>query len=69
MSDNRPIFQAVRKRHDITLNMLIEDTQLDPEAVRIVDTMGVGTPQVIDKMLESLSRLSGHTYTALALSW
>jgi len=63
MSDNRPIFQAVRKQHNITLNMLIEDTQLPPDEVRRVDTTGLGTPEMIDAMLASLSRMTGRTYT------
>jgi hypothetical protein len=58
----KPTFQQVRKQHEITLNMLIEDTQVDPSAVLLLDTWGIGEAGIIDTLLESLSRLSGTRY-------
>jgi hypothetical protein len=58
----RPTFQQVRKQHEITLNMLIEDAQVDPSAVLLLDTWNIGEAGVIDTLLESLSRLSGTQY-------
>jgi hypothetical protein len=58
----KPTFQQVRKQHDITLNMLIEDSQIDPDAILLVDTWGIGEAGIIDTLLESLSRLSGTPY-------
>lgn len=58
----RPTFQQVRKQHEITLNMLIEDAQVDPDAVLLLDTWGIGEAGIIDTLLESLSRLSGTLY-------
>jgi hypothetical protein len=58
----KPTFQQVRKQHDITLNMLIEDSQIDPDAVLLIDTWGIGEAGIIDTLLESLSRLSGTPY-------
>jgi hypothetical protein len=59
---SKPTFQQVRKQHDITLNMLIEDAQVDPSAVLLLDTWGIGEAGIIDMLLESLSRLSGRVY-------
>jgi hypothetical protein len=58
----KPTFQQVRKQHDITFNMLIEDAQVDPDAVLLIDTWGIGEAGIIDTLLESLSRLSGTEY-------
>lgn len=58
----KPTFQQVRKQHDITLNMLIEDTQVDPSAVLLLDTWNIGEASIIDMLLESLSLLSGTEY-------
>lgn len=58
----KPTFQQVRKQHDLTLNMLIEDAQVDPSAVLLLDTWGIGEAGIIDTVLESLSRLSGTEY-------
>jgi len=58
----KPTFQQVRKRHNITLNMLIEGTQIDPSAVLLLDTWSIGEAGIIDTLLESLSRLSGTRY-------
>jgi hypothetical protein len=58
----KPTFQEVRKQHNITLNMLIEDTQIDPSAVLLLDTWSIGEAGIIDTLLESLSRLSGSEY-------
>ena len=58
----KPTFQQVRKQHDITLHMLIEDAQVDPSAVLLLDTWGIGEAGIIDTLLESLSRLSGTEY-------
>ena len=58
----RPTFQQMRKQHEITLNMLIEDAQVDPSAVLLLDTWGIGEAGIIDTLLESLSRLSGTEY-------
>jgi hypothetical protein len=58
----RPTFQQVRKQHQITLNMLIEDAQIDPSAVLLLDTWSIGEAGIIDTLLESLSRLSGMLY-------
>src|SRR5450755_4061557 len=58
----KPTFQQVRKQHEITLNMLIEDAQVDPSAVLLLDTWGIGEAGIIDTLLESLSRLSGTRY-------
>lgn len=58
----KPTFQEVRKRHGITLNMLIEDAQVDPAAVLLLDTWSIGEAGIIDTLLESLSRLSGSEY-------
>jgi hypothetical protein len=58
----KPTFQQVRKQHDITLNMLIEDSQIDPDAVLLIDTWGIGEAGIIDTLLEALSRLSGKVY-------
>ena len=55
-------FQQVRQQHDITLNMLIEDAQVDPDAVLLLDTWGIGEAGIIDRLLASLSRLSGTEY-------
>jgi hypothetical protein len=57
-----PTFQQVRKQHDITLNMFIEDAQVDPSAVLLLDTWNIGEAGIIDTLLESLSRLSGKIY-------
>jgi hypothetical protein len=62
MRENLPTFQEVRKRHDLTLNMLIEDSQVDPRAVLLLDTWGLGEACTIDTLLASLSRLSGTLY-------
>jgi hypothetical protein len=62
MTQHCPTFQEVRKQHDITLNMLIEDAQVDPSAVLLIDTWGIGEASIIDTLLESLSRLSGTEY-------
>jgi|SRR5450755_1449350 len=56
------VSSRVRKQHDITLNMLIEDAQVDPSAVLLIDTWGIGEAGIIDTLLESLSRLSGTLY-------
>jgi len=58
----KPTFQQVRKQHDITLNMLIEDAQVDPSAVLLLDTWNIGEAGIIDTLLEALSRLSGKVY-------
>jgi|SRR6266487_1509439 len=58
----RPTFQQVRKQHNITLNMLIEDAHIDPDAVLLLDTWGIGEASIIDTLLESLSRLAGTVY-------
>jgi hypothetical protein len=58
----KPTFQQVRKQHEITLNMLIEDAQIDPSAVLLLDTWNIGEAGIIDTLLESLSRLSGTPY-------
>src|SRR6266487_4559997 len=58
----KPTFQQVRKQQNITLNMLIEDAQVDPSAVLLLDAWGIGEAGAIDTLLESLSRLSGTEY-------
>jgi len=58
----KPTFQQVRKQHGITLNMLIEDAQVDPSAVLLLDTWNIGEAGIIDTLLEALSRLSGKVY-------
>jgi hypothetical protein len=58
----KPTFQQVRKQHDITLNMLIEDAQVDPSAVLLLETWNIGEAGIIDTLLEALSRLSGRAY-------
>ncbi len=62
MTQRLPTFQEVRKRHGITLNMLIEDAQMYPSAVLLLDTWNIGEAGMIDALLASLSRLSGITY-------
>jgi len=42
--------------------MLIEDAQVDPDAVLLLDMWGIGEAGIIDTLLESLSRLSGTEY-------
>ena len=42
--------------------MLIEDAQVDPSAVLLLDTWGIGKAGIIDTLLKSLSRLSGAEY-------
>ncbi len=65
MAEERPLptFQQVRRQHQITLHMLIEDTQLDPAEVLQVDTLGIGTEATIELLLEALSRMAGQRYT------
>ncbi len=58
-----PTFQEVRRQNQITLNMLIEDTQLPPDEVLRVDGRGIGTAEAINMLLESLSRMVGQSYT------
>jgi|GEM_PF-1875740 hypothetical protein len=58
----KPTFQQVRKQHGITLNMLIEEAQVDPSAVLLLDTWNIGEAGIIDTLLEALSRLSGKVY-------
>jgi hypothetical protein len=58
-----PTFQEVRKQHHITINMLIEDTQLPPQDVLLVDAQGIGMACTIDLLLEALSRMSERSYT------
>src|SRR5450755_1531862 len=60
--DQSNISSRVRKQHEITLNMLIEDAQIDPSAVLLLDTWGIGEAGIIDTLLESFSRLSGTLY-------
>jgi hypothetical protein len=68
MSETHPGFNELRKRHQITLEALIEDTQIDPRAVLLMDTWGIGTPDHIDTLLESLSRLAGMEYSRQAMN-
>ena len=58
----KPTFQEIRKRHGITLNMLIEDAHVDPAAVLLLDTWSIGEAGIIDTLLASLSRLCGKAY-------
>ncbi len=60
--DQTNLSSRVRKQHEITLNMLIEDAQVDPSAVLLLDTWNIGEAGIIDTLLESLSRLSGTRY-------
>jgi hypothetical protein len=60
--DQTNVSSRVRKQHEITLNMLIEDAQVDPSAVLLIDTWGIGEAGIIDTLLESLSRLSDTEY-------
>ena len=62
MTQPKPTFREVRKQHHISLDMLIEDTQIDPSAVLLLDTWSIGEAGIIDTLLASLSRLSGSTY-------
>lgn len=68
MSDSRPTFRYARLQHQISLHMLIEDTQLDPRAVLLMDKQNLGTPENIDRLLLSLTRLSGKEYSRRAKS-
>ncbi len=68
MNETHPSFNELRKRHHITLEALIEDTQIDPRAVLLVNTYGIGTPDHIDTLLESLSRLAGVEYSRQAMN-
>lgn len=68
MHDPRPSFKELRKRHNITLQMLTEDAQIDPRAVILLDTQEIGTPDHVDQLLASLSRLTGCNYSRQAIS-
>lgn len=63
MSENRATFREARLRHNITLDRLIKDTKIDPRAVILLDQQNQGTPEHIDRLLASLSRLSGTEYS------
>ncbi|WP_338248987.1 hypothetical protein [Dictyobacter halimunensis] len=56
-------FREARLRHNITLNLLIKDTNIDPRAVILLDQQNQGTPEHVDRLLASLSRLSGIEYS------
>ena len=62
MTEQRPTFREVRKQYHITLNMLIEDAQIDPSAVLLLGTWAVGEAGIVSRLLESLSRLTGKEY-------
>ncbi|GCF11024.1 hypothetical protein [Dictyobacter arantiisoli] len=66
MNTPRQTFKDVRRQHRITLSMLIEDTQLEPQIVLLMDTQSIGTPIHIDQLLASLTRLSGTEYSRRA---
>lgn len=66
MNSNRLTFKEARLQHHITLYSLIEDTRIDPRAVLLVDTQSLGTPEHIDQLLASLTRLSGTEYSRRA---
>ncbi len=68
MSEAHPGFNELRKRHQITLEALIEDARIDPRAVLLMDTWGIGTPDHIDTLLASLSRLVGVEYSRQAMN-
>ena len=63
MSDSRATFREARLRHNITLHLLIKDTNIDPRAIILLDQQNQGTPEHIDRLLASLSRLSGTEYS------
>ena len=66
MSGSRITFKEARLQHHITLHRLVEDTQLDPRAVLLMDKDNLGTPEHIDQLLASLTRLSGTEYSRRA---
>jgi hypothetical protein len=68
LSQTHPGFNELRKRHQITLEALIKDTQIDARAVLLIDTWGIGTPDHIDTLLASLSRLVGVEYSRQAMN-
>jgi hypothetical protein len=49
--DEAHISSRVRKQHNITLNMLIEDAPVDTSAVLLLDTWGIGEAGIIDTLL------------------
>jgi hypothetical protein len=63
MNGNRLTFKEARLQHHITLHRLIEDTQIDSRAVLLMDLHNLGTPEHIDQLLASLTRLSGTEYS------
>jgi hypothetical protein len=66
MNGSRITFKEARLQHHITLHQLIEDTQIDTRAVLLMDTYNLGTPEHIDQLLASLTRLSGTEYSRRA---
>jgi hypothetical protein len=66
MNGIRLTFKEARLQHRITLCNLIEDTRIDPRAVLLMDTHNLGTPEHIDQLLASLTRLSGTEYSRRA---
>ncbi|GCE22731.1 hypothetical protein [Dictyobacter kobayashii] len=63
MNDTQATFREARLRHNITLHMLMEDTNIDLRAVILMDQYNQGTPAHVDQLLASLSRLSGTEYS------
>lgn len=66
MDGSRITFKEARLQHHITLHRLVEDTQIDPRAVLLMDIHNLGTPEHIDQLLASLTRLSGTEYSRRA---
>ncbi len=59
--DTRPTFQAVREHHTISLDQLSAESHCHLQEICLIDAFGRGTPEMIDALLASLSRLSGET--------
>ncbi|HLZ58431.1 MAG TPA: hypothetical protein VKR06_15950 [Ktedonosporobacter sp.] len=69
LNDTRPSFKEACQRHAVTVEHLLKDLSehhifgVTPAIVRRVYEQGEGKAEVIDVLLQSLTRLAGTPYT------
>ena len=70
--DLGPLFKDVRRSYDVSLESVIDDlvehgvmdqTDITYDAIQLFDQLNIGREEVVEVMIESLSRLTGRPST------
>lgn len=63
VTQSLPTFNQVRMENNLSIMAFMQETGFSREAVLLVDEYGEGTPLVIERLLATLTKLTGKPYS------